>query len=71
MGTEAKILLVDDEASIRELIRFNLERAGYRVQEATDGNEAINAVRQTKPDLVVLDSDYSVLQTYCMGNAKL
>ena len=55
MGTEAKILLVDDEASIRELIRFNLERAGYRVQEATDGNEAINAVRQTKPDLVVLD----------------
>lgn len=55
MGTEAKILLVDDEASIRELIRFNLERAGYRVQEATDGNEAISAIRQTRPDLVVLD----------------
>lgn len=55
MAMEAKIVLVDDEASIRELVRFNLEKAGYRVQEAADGNEAINIIRQTKPNLVILD----------------
>ena len=55
MTVETKILLVDDEASIRELVRFNLEKAGYRVQEAADGQEAVNAIRQAKPDLVLLD----------------
>ena len=52
---DTKILLVDDEASIRELVRFNLEKAGYQVQEAADGQEAVHAIRQAKPDLVVLD----------------
>lgn len=50
-----KILVVDDEAHIRELVRFNLEKEGYTVIEAIDGTTALKAVRLEKPDLVVLD----------------
>lgn len=52
---EKKILVVDDEANIRELVRFNLEKEGFLVIEAVDGVTAINTVRTEKPDLVVLD----------------
>jgi len=50
-----KILVVDDEAHIRELIRFNLEKEGFTVIEAVDGSAALKAVRMERPDLVVLD----------------
>lgn len=50
-----KILIVDDELSIRELIKFNLEKAGYSVLESGDGADAAKLVRADKPDLVVLD----------------
>lgn len=49
------ILVVDDEANIRELVRFNLEKEGFFVQEAVDGVAAVKTVRSEKPDLVVLD----------------
>lgn len=49
-----KILVVDDEQSIRELITFNLEKAGYQVLCAEDGLEALKLM-QDKVDLVVLD----------------
>lgn len=49
-----KILVVDDEAPIRELVRFNLEKAGYTVCEADNGLDALRMV-QEKPDLIVLD----------------
>ena len=49
-----KILVVDDEQSIRELITFNLEKAGYQVLCAEDGLEALKLI-QDKVDLVVLD----------------
>jgi len=52
---EKKILVVDDEANIRELVRFNLEKEGFTVIEAVDGVTAISTVRAEKPDLVVLD----------------
>lgn len=50
-----KILVVDDEAHIRELIRFNLEKEGLVVVEAVDGAAAVKSARAEKPDLVVLD----------------
>lgn len=50
-----KILIVDDELSIRELIKFNLEKAGYSVLESADGEEALRAVKLNKPLLIVLD----------------
>lgn len=49
------ILIVDDEPSIVELVRFTLEDTGVRVVEASDGAEALTLARRVKPDLVLLD----------------
>lgn len=49
------VLVVDDEPAIRELVRFTLEREGFRVRLAGDGWEALEAARREAPDLVVLD----------------
>jgi two-component system, OmpR family, response regulator MtrA len=51
----ARILVVEDDASVREAVSLVLERAGYRVSTAPDGTEAIAALAQEMPDLVVLD----------------
>lgn len=51
----SRILVVDDEDAILELIRFNLEKEGFQVDTAADGEEALEQVRTGKPDLVVLD----------------
>ena len=49
------ILTVDDETNIRRLLQVNLQRAGYRVTMACDGVEALESIRQERPDLIVLD----------------
>ena len=49
------ILVVDDEPSIRSLLRQQLEDQGYMVKEAADGMEAISQVKQMLPDLIILD----------------
>src|SRR2546430_12842905 len=49
------ILLVDDEESIQKLLAFPLEREGYRVLQARDGEEALNRFASEHVDLVVLD----------------
>lgn len=49
------VLVVDDEANIRDLLRQELEEAGYRVREAVDGYDAIAQSRTAPPDLIVLD----------------
>ncbi|HZK56018.1 MAG TPA: response regulator transcription factor [Desulfosporosinus sp.] len=49
------ILVVDDEEPIQELLRFNLEKEGYVVCGATDGQEALKHVDSDHPDLIVLD----------------
>ena len=51
----AKILVVDDEEPIQELLRFNLEKEGYLVCVAKDGQEALKQVENDQPDLLVLD----------------
>lgn len=50
-----KTLVVDDDPKIRKLIRVNLEPRGYIVQEAMDGSEAIKAIEDSLPDLMLLD----------------
>jgi DNA-binding response OmpR family regulator len=57
-GTEspvAKILVVDDEPNIREVVSLYLRRDGHSVSTAADGEEALRLYRQAEPDLVVLD----------------
>ena len=49
------ILLVEDEKSLVELMRYNLEQSGYRVTVAVNGEEALTAVADDRPDLVLLD----------------
>ncbi len=51
----AKILVVDDEPNIREVVGLYLRRDGHEVVSATDGEEALEVFRQSEPDLVVLD----------------
>ena len=50
-----KVLVVDDEVHVRNLLRLYLERAGYRVVCCADGPSALRAVRDEAPDLVILD----------------
>src|ERR687886_294701 len=49
------ILLVDDEDSVQKLLTYPLEREGFRVVQARDGEEALERFRTTRVDLVVLD----------------
>jgi two-component system alkaline phosphatase synthesis response regulator PhoP len=57
MSTKAaqKILVVDDEEPILELLKYNLEKGGYDVKTATDGAKAVEIARRFVPDLVLLD----------------
>lgn len=52
---QKKILLVDDEQDILEIISYNLEKEGYDVSTATNGNEGIEKAKQIIPDLILLD----------------
>jgi DNA-binding response OmpR family regulator len=55
MADPVTILLVDDEESIQKLLTYPLERDGYRVVQARDGDEALARFREAPVDLVVLD----------------
>jgi two-component system, OmpR family, phosphate regulon response regulator PhoB len=49
------VLVVEDEAALATMLRYNLEKQGFRVEEAADGHEALTRIAETKPDLVLLD----------------
>ena len=49
------VLTIDDQADIRRLVRMTLEFDGYKVLEASDGEEGLHLARTHKPDLVLLD----------------
>lgn len=59
-----RILIADDRASSRELLRLVLERAGYDVVEAEDGLEALDRARATHLDLILLDLQMPRLDGY-------
>ena len=50
-----KILIVDDEDNVRELVRITLEDEGYELHETDNGDDAVAMAREIKPDLMVLD----------------
>ena len=50
-----KILIVEDEANIRELLRLYLEREGYDITEAANGEEGVELWRKINPDMILLD----------------
>jgi two-component system alkaline phosphatase synthesis response regulator PhoP len=53
--TRKKVLIVDDEQDILEIIKYNLTKEGYDTYTAKDGNEALDKAAQVKPDLIILD----------------
>ncbi|WP_300258341.1 response regulator transcription factor [Clostridium sp.] len=53
--TNKKVLIVDDEEHIRELIKFNLKKEGYDTEVAVNGTEALNIIKEVKFDLILLD----------------
>jgi DNA-binding response OmpR family regulator len=63
-GAAARILVVDDEADIRTLLRDLLERAGFEVDEAPTGREALRALAAAPPALVLLDVSMPELDGY-------
>jgi two-component system alkaline phosphatase synthesis response regulator PhoP len=50
-----KVLVVDDEEPIQELLKYNLEKTGYDVRTASDGFKAVDIAKKFHPDLVLLD----------------
>ena len=55
MSVKPSVLVAEDEGALLTLLRYNLEREGYRVLEAKDGEEALLVAAEEKPDLVLLD----------------
>jgi two-component system, OmpR family, phosphate regulon response regulator PhoB len=55
VAVKPHVLVVEDESALVEILRYNLEKEGFRVSAATDGEEALTAIAEQKPDLVVLD----------------
>ena len=55
MPTNPLILVVGEEAPLATVLRSNLEKRGFRVEEEADGKKALASIAKTKPDLVILD----------------
>lgn len=55
MAKATHVLVVEDEAALADLLKYNLEKEGYRVSVANDGEEALVLADESAPDLVVLD----------------
>jgi two-component system alkaline phosphatase synthesis response regulator PhoP len=51
----ANILIVDDEPAVTDLLAYNLRKANYRVQVASDGHQAVELAQKSQPDLILLD----------------
>src|SRR3979490_263839 len=55
IDVQKKVLIVEDETDLVKLLKYNLEKEGFRVSYATDGSIALAEVRRDPPDLVILD----------------
>jgi DNA-binding response OmpR family regulator len=54
-GTSGRVLVVEDDEGIREMLKYNLITAGFSVQEASDGASGLRTARTSRPDLILLD----------------
>lgn len=52
---ENKVIIIDDEKAIVDIIKFNLEKEGYKVITAYDGEEGLTQIRKNSPDMAILD----------------
>lgn len=59
-----KVLIVEDDLQIQELVRFNLEKEGFFVMSASDGEEGLNLVKKEKPELIILDLTLPMIDGY-------
>ena len=62
----SSLLIVDDDADIRLLLRLELSAEGHRIAEAANGREALDAIAADRPDLVVLDLMMPVLDGWAV-----
>lgn len=53
--SDVKMLVVDDDPDIRELLRYNLVKEGYQVETAQDGEDAISKAKEQQPHLILMD----------------
>jgi len=58
------ILLVEDDRLMADMYRFQLEREGYKVEVAFDGKQGLNAIRTSRPDLVLLDVRLPIMEGF-------
>jgi two-component system, OmpR family, alkaline phosphatase synthesis response regulator PhoP len=54
-GTAGRVLIVEDDEGIREMLKYNLVSAGFSVHEASDGAAGLRTARTSRPDLILLD----------------
>ena len=54
-GSAGRVLVVEDDEGIREMLKYNLSAAGFTVQEASDGSAGLRTARTATPDLILLD----------------
>src|SRR5258708_34684830 len=54
-GRAGRVLVVEDDEGIREMLKYNLASAGFSVQEARDGAAGLRTARTARPDLILLD----------------
>ena len=54
-GSGRKILIIEDETDVADLLTLNLRKAGYRISTAVDGTSGLQKARDDKPDLIILD----------------
>ena len=59
-----KILIVDDEKDVREILSYNIKKEGYKVYTAENGEEALKVIKSKKPHLVILDVMMPVMDGY-------
>jgi CheY-like chemotaxis protein len=64
-----RVLVVDDDAAIRQFIQMALEGSGYEVTTAEDGQQALASVRRTPPQLILLDMRMPVMDGWAFTRA--
>jgi CheY-like chemotaxis protein len=55
MSSEKRVLVIEDENALREVLRDNLQGAGFKVLEARDGKQGLDVARAEHPDIILLD----------------
>lgn len=64
MSDQPLIVIAEDDEQIANLVKFKLERSGYRVSTAENGRDALSLIREDSPDLVILDIMMPIMNGY-------